>query len=105
MHLCTVLDRRDAATWTDDRWPMAAGQSGILPHHGAGHSAADARAKHVKFADVAVQVGTGSAATTSYLDADAVLAAARATGADCIHPVPIPASFLWRGRGDGVMVA
>ena len=61
------------------------------------HSEADARAKHVKFADVAVQVGSGSAATTSYLDADAVLAAARATGADCIHPVPIPASFLWRG--------
>ena len=57
------------------------------------HSEADARAKHVKFADQAVQVG-GSAATTSYLDADAVLAAARATGADCIHPVPIPASRL-----------
>ena len=51
------------------------------------HSEADARAKHVKFADTAVQVGHGSAATTSYLDADAVLAAARATGADCIHPV------------------
>lgn len=51
------------------------------------HSEADARAKHVGFADVAVQVGTGSAATTSYLDGDAVLAAARATGADCIHPV------------------
>ena len=53
------------------------------------HSEADARAKHVKYADAAVQVGSGSAATTSYLDADAVLAAARATGADCIHPVPI----------------
>ena len=68
------------------------------------HSEADARAKHVKFADVAVQVGSGSAATTSYLDADAVLEAARATGADCIHPVPIPASFLRRGprrRRDG----
>ena len=52
------------------------------------HSEADARAKHVKYADAAVQVGSGSAATTSYLDADAVLAAARATGADCIHPVP-----------------
>ena len=56
------------------------------------HSEADARAKHVKFADVAVQVGTGSAATTSYLDADAVLEAARATGADCIHPVRIGVS-------------
>ena len=53
------------------------------------HSEADARAKHVKYADVAVQVGSGSAATTSYLDADAVLEAARATGADCIHPVRI----------------
>ena len=52
------------------------------------HSEADARAKHVTFADAAVQVGSGSAAATSYLDADAVLAAARATGADCIHPVP-----------------
>ena len=48
--------------------------------------------KHVTFADAAVQVGSGSAAATSYLDADVVLAAARATGADCIHPVPIPAS-------------
>ena len=69
------------------------------------HSEADARAKHVKFADVAVQVGSGSAATTSYLDADAVLAAARATGADCIHPVRIAASSCGGGRGDGVMVA
>ena len=63
------------------------------------------------FADAAVQVGSGSAATTSYLDADAVLEAARATGADCIHPVRIAASqntLLWRvdgvwgGRVDGV---
>ena len=69
------------------------------------HSEADARAKHVKFADEAVQVGSGSAAATSYLDADAVLAAARATGADCIHPVRIPASSCVGGRGDGVMVA
>ena len=69
------------------------------------HSEADARAKHVKYADAAVQVGSGSAATTSYLDADAVLEAARATGADCIHPVRIPASrgavpsSLWRIDG------
>ena len=66
------------------------------------HSEADARAKHVKYADVAVQVGSGSAATTSYLDADAVLEAARATGADCIHPVRIAASqntLLWRVDG------
>ena len=69
------------------------------------HSEADARAKHVKYADAAVQVGSGSAATTSYLDADAVLEAARATGADCIHPVRIPASSCVGGRGDGVMVA
>ena len=77
------------------------------------HSEADARAKHVKFADQAVQVGSGSAATTSYLDAEAVLEAARATGADCIHPVRIAASrgavpsprvkhtLLW--RVDGVL--
>ena len=66
------------------------------------HSEADARAKHVTFADAAVQVGSGSAAATSYLDADAVLAAARATGADCIHPVRIAASqntLLWRVDG------
>ena len=66
------------------------------------HSEADARAKHVTYADAAVQVGSGSAAATSYLDADAVLAAARATGADCIHPVRIAASqntLLWRVDG------
>lgn len=45
--LGTGVDRRDAATWTDDRWPMAAGQSGILPHHGAGHSAAMWRARRL----------------------------------------------------------
>ena len=56
--LGTGLDRGDAATWVDGRWPLAAGASGaisarerrrraahrasragILPHHGAGHCA------------------------------------------------------------------
>ena len=58
------------------------------------HSEADARAKHVKFADQAVQVGSGSAAATSYLDADAVLAAARATGACLLYTSPSPRDGL-----------
>ena len=45
------------------------------------YSEADARAKHVRMADAAMQVGHGSAASTSYLDVDSVLAAAKATGA------------------------
>ena len=49
-------------------------------------SEADVGAKHVRAADIAVPVGHGSAAATSYLDADAVLGAMRATGADCVHP-------------------
>jgi acetyl-CoA/propionyl-CoA carboxylase biotin carboxyl carrier protein len=43
------------------------------------HTDADASARHVRDADVAVRVG-------SYLDADAIVATARATGATAIHP-------------------
>ena len=43
------------------------------------HTALDTDALHVRDADVAVLVG-------SYLDADDILAAARSTGADAIHP-------------------
>ncbi|MFF3442489.1 acetyl/propionyl/methylcrotonyl-CoA carboxylase subunit alpha [Streptosporangium sp. NPDC002721] len=44
------------------------------------HSDADAGARHVLEADVAVRLPGG------YLDADGVLAAARATGAQAVHP-------------------
>jgi 3-methylcrotonyl-CoA carboxylase alpha subunit len=49
------------------------------------YSDADARAPHVELADVAVRLGPAPA-RDSYLSIDAVLAAARATGADAIHP-------------------
>ncbi len=49
------------------------------------YSDADADAMHVRYADVAVALG-GSAVRDSYLDADRILAAARATGAEAIHP-------------------
>jgi len=37
--LGTGIDRTDAATWTDDRWPVAV-HGGIIPSQGIGHSAA-----------------------------------------------------------------
>lgn len=49
------------------------------------YSDADANAPHVREADVAVRIGP-AAASLSYLDMDAVLAAARETGAQAIHP-------------------
>ncbi|GAB4085599.1 acetyl/propionyl/methylcrotonyl-CoA carboxylase subunit alpha [Myceligenerans cantabricum] len=49
------------------------------------HSDADAAAPHVRAADTAVRIGPAPA-TQSYLDIDAVIGAARATGADAIHP-------------------
>jgi acetyl-CoA/propionyl-CoA carboxylase biotin carboxyl carrier protein len=49
------------------------------------YSDADADAPHVRDAEVAVRIGP-AAASASYLDIDAVLAAARATGAQAIHP-------------------
>jgi acetyl-CoA/propionyl-CoA carboxylase biotin carboxyl carrier protein len=49
------------------------------------YSDADADARHVRLADVAVRLGPAPAAQ-SYLDVDAVLRAARATGAQAIHP-------------------
>ncbi|RJN32051.1 acetyl/propionyl/methylcrotonyl-CoA carboxylase subunit alpha [Nesterenkonia natronophila] len=48
-------------------------------------SEADAEAKHVALADRAVCVGPAAAAE-SYLNIDAVIEAARETGADAIHP-------------------
>ena len=49
------------------------------------HSAADADSLHVKLADEAVNIGP-PAASKSYLKIDAILAAARDTGADAVHP-------------------
>ena len=49
------------------------------------YSDADARSPHVLMADEAVRLGPAPAAE-SYLKADLILAAAKATGADCIHP-------------------
>ncbi|MDF2979286.1 MAG: hypothetical protein K0S40_4014 [Actinomycetospora sp.] len=49
------------------------------------YSVPDADAPHVAEADRAVAL-RGSTATETYLDVDQVLAAARATGADAVHP-------------------
>ena len=49
------------------------------------HSTADADSRAVQLADVAVEIGPPQAAK-SYLNVDAILAAARSTGADAIHP-------------------
>ncbi|MFJ6531416.1 acetyl/propionyl/methylcrotonyl-CoA carboxylase subunit alpha [Microbacterium sp. NPDC091662] len=49
------------------------------------YSDADAAAPHVREADAAVRIGPAPAAQ-SYLDIDAVIAAARRTGAQAIHP-------------------
>ena len=49
------------------------------------YSEADAKALHVREADEAVLIGP-AAARESYLDAAKVLAAAKATGAEAIHP-------------------
>ncbi len=49
------------------------------------YSDADARSPHVLMADEAVRLGPAPAAE-SYLKAELILDAARATGADCIHP-------------------
>jgi acetyl-CoA/propionyl-CoA carboxylase biotin carboxyl carrier protein len=49
------------------------------------HSDADAGAPHVAAADVAVRIGPAAAAQ-SYLSIPAIIAAARATGAQAIHP-------------------
>ena len=49
------------------------------------YSDADAAAKHVALADEAVHIGASPAAE-SYLQADRIIAAAQATGAQAIHP-------------------
>jgi geranyl-CoA carboxylase alpha subunit len=49
------------------------------------YSDADANALHVRLADAAVRIGPATAAQ-SYLSIDALIAAAKATGAEAIHP-------------------
>ena len=49
------------------------------------YSDADAKALHVRMADEAVHIGP-SPATESYLRGDTIIAAAKATGAEAIHP-------------------
>ncbi|MBU1755567.1 MAG: ATP-grasp domain-containing protein, partial [Alphaproteobacteria bacterium] len=49
------------------------------------HSDADARALHVRQADEAVHIGPSPAAE-SYLRGETIIAAAKATGAEAIHP-------------------
>jgi acetyl-CoA carboxylase biotin carboxylase subunit len=49
------------------------------------YSSADAEAPHVRMADHAVAIGPGQAAK-SYLSIEALLEAARASGADAVHP-------------------
>ncbi|MCK5940740.1 MAG: hypothetical protein KAI24_02125, partial [Planctomycetes bacterium] len=49
------------------------------------HSDADAKCAHVLAADHVVALG-GNTATESYLEGDAIIAAARDTGAQAIHP-------------------
>ncbi|GAB3167499.1 acetyl-CoA carboxylase biotin carboxylase subunit [Myceligenerans halotolerans] len=49
------------------------------------YSDSDAAAPHVRLADDAVRIGPAPA-TSSYLDIDAVIGAARTAGADAVHP-------------------
>ncbi len=49
------------------------------------YSDADANARHVREADEAVRIGE-SAASASYLHIPALIAAAKRTGVDAIHP-------------------
>jgi geranyl-CoA carboxylase alpha subunit len=49
------------------------------------YSDADANALHVRQADQAVHIGEASPAR-SYLRIEAIIAAARASGADAVHP-------------------
>ena len=49
------------------------------------YSDADARAQHVALADHAVRIGP-PAASESYLSIDAIIGAARSSGADAVHP-------------------
>jgi len=51
----------------------------------AAHSAADAEAPFARYADIAVEIGP-AAVKDSYLSIERIVAAARKTGADAVHP-------------------
>ena len=69
------------------------------------HSDADAHALHVRMADEAVRIGPAPAAQ-SYLVADAIIEACKATGADAVHPgygfLSERASFAERLKAEGI---
>ncbi|MBS0532386.1 MAG: ATP-grasp domain-containing protein [Proteobacteria bacterium] len=70
------------------------------------YSDADTEALHVKTADEAVRIGPPPA-RASYLDIDAILAAAKQTGADAIHPgygfLSENAAFVRRCEAAGII--
>ncbi len=70
------------------------------------HSDADAASLAVSMADEAVRIGP-AAATLSYLDAEAVIAAAKATGAQAVHPgygfLSERAAFAERLAAEGIV--
>jgi len=50
------------------------------------YAPADALSLHVRAATRAVEIGTAGDPVRAYLDIDALVAAARSTGCDCVHP-------------------
>ncbi len=70
------------------------------------YSDADARALHVRMADEAVAIG-GAAASQSYLVADRIVAAAKQTGAEAVHPgfgfLSERAAFAERLEAEGIV--
>jgi acetyl/propionyl-CoA carboxylase alpha subunit len=70
------------------------------------YSDADAHAAHVRLADAAIRIGP-SAPAESYLNIDAILAAAETTGAEAIHPgygfLAERATFARRVTGAGLV--
>jgi 3-methylcrotonyl-CoA carboxylase alpha subunit len=70
------------------------------------YSDADRRALHVQMADEAVYIGAAKAAE-SYLNMDRILAAAKQTGAQAIHPgygfLSENSEFAWRCKQAGIV--
>jgi acetyl/propionyl-CoA carboxylase alpha subunit/acetyl-CoA carboxylase carboxyltransferase component len=70
-------------------------------------TAADAQSLHTKLADKSVEIGKGgSDPLRPYLDIDAIVAATKASGADCVHPgygfLSENAGFAERCRTEGL---